>query len=181
MKSSSSRAVLYRLMVATVCLRVVFFFGNVQAAAAEATVLLPQVVQSAVVNVIAPTDFLAYTNAARSEQGVAPLQLNDELDAAALAKAEDMQAKGYWAHFRPTDGKTPWSFIDAAGYHYKVAGENLAKGFQTANGITKAWLASPEHRANLLSSKYTEVGYASLYGVVDGQNVLLTVQMFGSR
>lgn len=125
------------------------------------------------------TDFLSLTNAARSEQGLAPLVLSDQLSAAALAKAENMAAEGYFEHFH--NGVTPWSYIDAAGYHYSVAGENLAKGFRTPEGITKAWLNSPTHRANLMSAKYQDVGYACIQANLGGEKVLLTVQMFGSR
>jgi uncharacterized protein YkwD len=113
---------------------------------------------------------------------VASLSLNDELTAAAQAKAADMVAKGYWDHFRPSDHKAPWDFISEAGYTYRVAGENLARGFHTPAGITKAWVASPTHLANLISPKYDEVGYASVLSTeADGSQVILTVEMFGHR
>ena len=135
-----------------------------------------------VVEPISIQSFLADTNAARAAAGIAPLQLNDELDQAALDKALDMKTVGYWDHFRPSDHKAPWDFINEAGYSYKVAGENLARGFQTANGITTAWLNSPAHRANLLSPKYTDVGFADIEGVDENGNpAILTVQMFGAR
>jgi len=169
----------YRLTVVAVCLSVVSLFSNVSAAAAAGPT--PTSAQPVIVQAFSQSDFLADTNADRVANGIAPLQLNSQLDAAALAKAEDMVANNYWAHFRPSDGKTPWDFITEAGYNYKVAGENLAKGFRTPGGITNAWMNSPEHRANLLSAKYTDVGFASIYGVIDGQTVLLTVQEFGSR
>lgn len=129
-----------------------------------------------------PNELLTLTNAARIEVGDAPLTLNDQLDQAAYAKAIDMAVHGYWDHFRPSDHKSPWDFIHEQGYDYQVAGENLARGFRTVQGITSAWLASPAHAANLLSKKYTDIGFASLNVTEpDGQSVLLTVQMFGSR
>lgn len=128
------------------------------------------------------SDFLDATNAARAASGVAPLAANTKLNEAAAAKLLDMQANGYWDHYRPTDGKPPWDFIKDSGYEYTVAGENLARGFRTVQGITNAWLASPAHRANLLSEKYTEVGFADAEVVQpDGTKLLYTVQMFGSR
>ena len=132
--------------------------------------------------VFTPQDFLGDTNAVRAAYDEPPLVLNDQLNAAALAKAEDMAAKGYWDHFRPSDGKAPWAFIEENGYHYKVAGENLAKGYKTPEGITRAWMQSPAHLANMVSPKYQEVGFASVDSISStGQHVLLTVQMFGSR
>lgn len=127
-------------------------------------------------------DFLKATNDARIAAGIAPLTLSKTLSSAAAAKALDMQLNGYWAHYRPTDHKAPWDFMHENGYNYTVAGENLAKGFTSVRGITDAWMASPTHRANLLSDKYTEVGFADLQvKQADGSTELFTVQMFGAR
>src|SRR5690348_7981084 len=59
-------------------------------------------------------ELLNGTNAQRSANGEALLALNAELDSAAQAKANDMAARDYWSHNTP-DGKTPWTFITAAG------------------------------------------------------------------
>ena len=127
-------------------------------------------------------DFLAATNAARIANGVPPLVLNAELSTAAAQKVLDMKKNNYWDHFRPSDHKAPWDFMKEAGYDYKVAGENLARGFNSVQAITDAWMASPAHRANLLSDKYTDIGFADLeVNDANGNPVLLTVQMFGSR
>lgn len=127
-------------------------------------------------------DFLALTNAQRRQAGLSQLVLQDQLSQAARAKAIDMITKGYWEHFRPSDGKAPWDFIHEAGYTYLSAGENLARGFETPQGITGAWMNSPTHRANILSLKYTEVGFACVRVInSNGNSVLFTVQMFGRR
>ena len=52
-----------------------------------------------------------------------------------------------------------------------LAGENLAGGTgsrATARGIVRAWLASPEHRANLLRPSFTRVGVGDLVGSFQG-------------
>jgi uncharacterized protein YkwD len=140
--------------------------------------LLPEAPLTSAIN---PEDFLNETNSARVAAGLPPLQLNQELSSAAAAKAQDMVTLGYWDHFRPSDQKAPWDFITEAGYHYHYAGENLARGFKTAHGITEAWLASPSHRANLLSTHYTEVGFASQVETTsNGEKILLSVQLFGA-
>lgn len=43
-------------------------------------------------------------------------------------------------------------------------GENLAHGYHTARAVIRAWLASPEHRANLLGSWHS-IGTSLRHGV----------------
>lgn len=129
---------------------------------------------------IASQDLLQLTNQRRADAGLAPLQLNNQLAAAAENKAQDMFAKDYWAHFGP-NGETPWDFIRAAGYQYVYAGENLARGFSSSSDVVNAWMASPDHRANMLSSHYTDVGFAVEQGRLPGDSsTVLVVEMFGS-
>ncbi len=130
---------------------------------------------------VSVTDLLNQTNQKRAEAGLAPLTLNDELSQAAAGKANDMFAKNYWAHVSPT-GTTPWDFIHGAGYHYIYAGENLARGFNSATDVINAWMASSGHRANLLSANYKDVGFAVQEGSLTGDSdTVLVVQEFGSR
>jgi len=118
------------------------------------------------------------TNAERSKINLNGLNYNDELAAAAKQKAEDMFAKDYWSHYGPA-GETPWQFILASGYQYEYAGENLAKNFMFSDGVVKAWLDSTTHRDNLLRSEYTDVGFAVVNGILNGEETTLVVQMFG--
>jgi len=104
------------------------------------------------------TTLLDVTNQQRLNDQETGLTLDPQLSAAAQAKAEDMVAHDYWAHTSP-DGKTPWSFISASGYQYQTAGENLAYGFASAVDAVKAWMNSPEHRANILNVNYQNVGF----------------------
>lgn len=130
---------------------------------------------------VAASDLLTLTNQDRAGANLPPLQMNAQLAAAAEAKAQDMFAKDYWAHFGP-NGESPWDFIHAAGYNYIYAGENLARGFTTSDSVVNAWMASPEHRANMLSRNYTDVGFAVEQGPLPGDsNTVLVVEMFGSR
>lgn len=117
-------------------------------------------------------------NEKRAEAGLSTLTYNDKLSKAAANKAQDMFNKNYWSHFSP-DGKSPWNFILGTGYQYEFAGENLAKNFVFSQGVVDAWMNSPSHRANILRSDYTEVGYAVVNGVLNGEETTLVVQMFG--
>ena len=48
----------------------------------------------------------------------------------------------------------------AAGYNYKKIGENIAwSDGDTLANIMKNWMKSPEHRKNLLTPVFTEIGF----------------------
>lgn len=128
---------------------------------------------------ITAPQLLYITNLDRQKNGSPPLSLNDKLNFAATQKAKDMFAEDYWAHDSPS-GRTPWVFIKGAGYSYVYAGENLARGFQTSDDVVKAWMASPEHRENMLSKNYSDVGFAVQKGKLLGEDTVLIVEMFGS-
>lgn len=119
------------------------------------------------------------TNKERQKHGLNSLNYNEKLSQAAYQKAQDMFAKNYWAHFSP-DGKTPWEFILNNGYQYEYAGENLAKNFLFSDGVVSAWMNSPSHRDNILKKEYTDVGFAIVNGVLNGEETTLVVQMFGT-
>lgn len=128
---------------------------------------------------IATSALVAQSNAARAAADLPKLKISPLLEEAARRKAQDMALKGYFAHYGP-DGTAPWSWISATGYAYQYAGENLAVNFMESSDVTDAWLASPAHRANILSAKYTEIGIATAPGVYKGQQVTFVVQMFGT-
>jgi len=129
---------------------------------------------------ISSQELLKYTNEKRVENGLPPLLLNQELENAAYAKAQDMFANDYWAHNSP-DGTTPWYFIKNAGYDYVYAGENLAKGFTDSKDVVSAWMASPSHKENLLSENFKDVGFAVKAGKLGGEETFLVVQEFGNK
>lgn len=128
---------------------------------------------------ITVAQLLEYTNLEREANGLPPLALNSDLTHAAQMKANDMFAKHYWAHDSP-NGTTPWYWIRQAGYNYLYAGENLAQGFDSSSSVVTAWMNSPEHRANMLSPNYTDIGFAVETGTLTGTETTLVVQEFGS-
>jgi uncharacterized protein YkwD len=50
-----------------------------------------------------------------------------------------------------------------AGCHATVASENLAYGNVSAVRIVAAWMASPDHRANILDGRLNRIGVAAVY------------------
>lgn len=101
---------------------------------------------------------LSATNTQRANNSRKALSLNSRLQKAAQAKANHMVAHNYWSHTTP-DGQEPWVFVENAGYSYQKAGENLAYGFATSAYAVVGWMNSPTHKANLLDSAFTEVGF----------------------
>lgn len=104
------------------------------------------------------SSLLSHTNKQRVANGKTSLTLNSKLNNAAQAKANDMVARNYWSHNTP-DGKEPWVFFQQAGYAYSKAGENLAYGFTTSADTISGWMNSATHKANMLDSGFTEVGF----------------------
>lgn len=121
------------------------------------------------------------TNTERAENNKTSLKLNSKLASAAQAKANDMVKRDYWSHNTP-DGKEPWVFISQAGYTYKKAGENLAYGFLTSSATVSGWMSSASHKANMLDSAFSEVGfgYANSNNFNDDGKQTVVVAMYGS-
>lgn len=128
---------------------------------------------------IAPSEVIRLTNAQRAANGLSALTENSSLDSAAIAKGNDMIAKGYWAHFAP-DGTSPWTFFTSFGYKYQYAGENLARDFSDAGSAVNAWMNSPTHKENILNPHYREIGIGVVEGSLSGANTTIIVQFFGT-
>lgn len=129
---------------------------------------------------ISSQQLLLLTNQKRQEQNLPPVVLNDQLSQAALLKAQDMFAQNFWAHNAP-DGTTPWFYFKKKGYEYAYAGENLARGFTSPESVINAWMASPTHRDNMLSSRYKDIGFAIVAGKLLGEETILVVELLGSK
>ena len=123
-------------------------------------------------------EVVTLTNEIRVENNLPALKSDFKLDLAASEKLNDMIRNNYFAHTSPA-GVTPWFWIKKSNYTYSVAGENLAVGFFTAQDTVDAWFKSSSHRANLLSSRYKDIGIAVGRGQINGHNGIVVVQMFG--
>lgn len=142
------------------------------------TKAMPQVLGA--VSTVKADELIALTNLERDKLGLAPLEINDSLVKAAALKAGDMIAKNYWAHTSP-DGNSPWDWFRQSDYTYVYAGENLARDFTDSASVVDAWLKSPTHRDNLLSSRYRDIGIAVVTAEFQGQETTLVVQLFGTQ
>lgn len=119
------------------------------------------------------------SNESRLAYGDSPLTRSELLDKAATLKGYDMAAYSYFSHNSPT-GITPWYWFKQVGYNFLYAGENLAINFTDATEVRNAWLESPTHRANLLDTRFKEIGMATISGTYEDQPTIYVVQLFGT-
>ncbi len=120
------------------------------------------------------------TNNARVENNLPALKENSLLNSSALFKTNDMLKRQYFEHDSP-DGRGISDLVSDVKYEYITVGENLAMGpFTTGQEIVDAWMNSPGHRANILQTKYTEIGIGIVEGTYQGKKVWMAVQHFGN-
>jgi len=113
-------------------------------------------------------------NKERAARGLATFKYSNDLAYVARLKSQDMINKKYFSHTSPTYG-SPFEMMEQFGLRFSAAGENIAYGQKTAAEVMSAWMNSPGHRANILSSAYTTIGV----GVAKAANgTLYWTQMF---
>jgi uncharacterized protein YkwD len=120
---------------------------------------------------------LDLTNAERQKAGLAPLTLSAELQAA-QGYSEVLAASDCFGH---TCGPVPdlGERDSEAGYgEWTYVGENIAAGYVSPEEVVAGWMASPGHRANILSPSYTEIGIGLSSG---GQYGVYWTEEFGAR
>lgn len=95
-------------------------------------------------------------NQVRQQNGCGALRLNPAISQAAADHSRDMATAGYFAHDSPA-GVTPWTRMQRDGYN-APGGENIARGYAEPKDVVAAWLASPDHRANILNCRFRSAG-----------------------
>ena len=104
----------------------------------------------------AENELMDLVNATRRRHGLAELQPDPELAEAARAHSLDMRDSGFFGHVSPTRGDLD-DRLESAGYRYRTARENLSRD-TSVESAHRSLLASPSHRANLLSPDETRIG-----------------------
>jgi len=110
-------------------------------------------------------DFFSAVNSARAANGVPGLAWSSDLAAVARHQAERMAASGDLAH-NPNLGS------DVTGW--QIVAENIGYG-PTWSSIQDAFMASPEHKANILDSRLTQLGVGT---AVDADGTVWVSQVF---
>lgn len=112
------------------------------------------------------TRIVQMVNAKRAAAGLKPLTVNATLMAEAQRFSGVQADIGKVTH-RGTDGSNAGQRLTRAGYRWAFYGENLAAGQETAEEVVAAWMASPTHRANLLTPKAREIGIGHTFRAND--------------
>lgn len=115
-------------------------------------------------------------NAERSEAGLDPLTVSDQIMQAAQTRAEELPT--YFSHARP-DGTDCFTALTEAGYSYTAARENIAAGQADVASVMESWMNSSGHRENILATDVTEIGVGAV-DTTGAQYENYWVQMFGS-
>ncbi|MFF8828609.1 CAP domain-containing protein [Streptomyces sp. NPDC015131] len=117
---------------------------------------------------------VALVNAARAKAGCRPVRPHARLRDAAQGHADDMAARHYYAHDSP-EGRDAGDRMEAAGYAWRVWGENIHRGPKDPGRAVRDWLASPGHRKNIVNCEFKDIGV----GVSLRSNGPWWVQVFG--
>lgn len=131
------------------------------------------------VGAVLPAVIVSETNGERDVADLPALVRSPILDEAARLKAEDMAARGYFAHYSP-EGVSPWHWFNQVNYPFVHAGENLAVHFTDSKEVVEAWMHSPTHRANIVNNNYREIGVGTAKGRFEGYDTVFVVQLFGT-
>lgn len=119
---------------------------------------------------------LALVNQEREAVGVNPVVANTTLAHQAEEYACEMIAQNFFDHVNPVTGSTLKDRAAQFQYSYYVIGENLAAGQQSPAEVMAAWMNSPEHKANILDPRFTQLGVSVRTG---GSYGVYWVQEFG--
>jgi hypothetical protein len=105
-------------------------------------------------------DLASATNAARASAGLPALAANAQLNAVAQAWANHLAAAGVLSH-------NPALRTQVTGW--QVLGENVGMAGDIPT-VQKLFMASPAHRANILDTRYTQMGVGSATSIVASCN-----------
>ena len=89
----------------------------------------------------------------------AQLEWSDPLTLAAQRHVQDMVAQNFFSH-AGSNGSTPGQRVRAAGFAWRMVGENVAVGFNDVDAVLAGFMAADGHCANLMDAGYTVVSLA---------------------
>jgi uncharacterized YkwD family protein len=113
-------------------------------------------------------------NIEREKAGLSPFVASAELSRVARIKSEDMGKNNYFNHTSPTYG-SPFDMMKQFGIKYSTAGENIARGYLSAQSVVSGWMNSSGHRANILNPSFNKIGVGAY---TTSNNTTYWTQMF---
>ena len=126
-------------------------------------------------------------NASRAQAGLQPFSFDAELVSAAGKHSDWMVGQDVFSH-TGIGGSSASARMTAEGYQWRAAGENIAYISGSGAAIIDAGdvqqlhnmlMNSPGHRANLLSSNFTEIGLGITQGDYKGRPGIFVTENFG--
>lgn len=126
-------------------------------------------------------EIIDLTNEYRKANNLPLLKVDKALMVAAQQRADDMATTNSFSHTVNGNAKGFTSFIDKSGYKRQYAGENLAKGFNSAAEVLDALKKSPTHNANLIKQNYQDTGVAVVRGTGEDASKYYVIQLFGNQ
>ncbi|MEV4333095.1 CAP domain-containing protein [Streptomyces sp. NPDC049597] len=100
---------------------------------------------------------VSLVNVHRRRAGCAPLRIDDRLQAAAQAHADDMAARGYYEHESP-EGRDGGYRMAARGYAWNRWAENIHRGPTGPTETVFGWMRSAVHRENIMDCRLEHTG-----------------------
>lgn len=124
-------------------------------------------------------EMLASINSYRAQYGLSALTIDARLVAAAYVHSQDQATQCTMAH-EGSDGSDPWDRMEAQGYDWTVAAENVAAGQSSVSQVMTSWWNSAGHRANILKDDVVNVGFALASNSGCGSYTTYWTQDFGA-
>lgn len=107
---------------------------------------------------VIPLRVVESVNTLRAARGTAPMVLNPQLSAAAVAHSQDMSRQNRSWHWG-SDGSSPLDRAARAGFMGTVTGENISETYETELETLSAWMLLPDTRDVILNPASTQVGF----------------------
>ncbi|UWR22497.1 CAP domain-containing protein [Sulfitobacter sp. S190] len=98
-------------------------------------------------------------NALRGSAGLAPVELESRLTAAAATHSRDMQVQNRPWHFG-SDGSSPLDRVNRVGYNGALVGEVISETYETELETLGAWMAQPDTRRILMAPDARQMGFS---------------------
>jgi uncharacterized protein YkwD len=116
-------------------------------------------------------------NPERERRGLPPLVSDATLQSVADDDPGDMVARRFYDHVSPDGHDLGWR-LQHAGYAFRWAAENIAKGLFTPTEVVDRWMQSSGHRHNILAPEARRVGIGVRRTEEDGHVTALWVLDF---
>ena len=111
---------------------------------------------------------ISLINQIRAQHNLTPLTADRQLRNAARAHSTDMLKRAFFDHNSPNE---TWDARVARFLKAPLTGENIAMGsgtYAAPTSIVKQWMASPPHRAMILTAAFKRIGLGLASGTYQG-------------